>query len=57
MIICYREFTVLSSYDAVLYARILGKRFPGTHNLHMIEEADHNFTEASALIYLSPATF
>ncbi|KAL5482749.1 hypothetical protein ACEPAI_9343 [Sanghuangporus weigelae] len=32
-------------YDAVLYARIFGGRVSGTHNLHFIEEADHNFTE------------
>ncbi|KAH0832138.1 Alpha/Beta hydrolase protein [Lanmaoa asiatica] len=31
-------------YDAVIYARIFGARAPGTHNLHLIEDADHNFT-------------
>ncbi|KAG0704852.1 ectomycorrhiza-regulated esterase [Suillus ampliporus] len=31
-------------YDAVLYSRIFGARTPGTHSLHLIEEADHNFT-------------
>jgi hypothetical protein len=28
----------------MIYARALGSRHPGTHNLHIIEEADHNFT-------------
>ncbi|KAI5122817.1 hypothetical protein M0805_000159 [Coniferiporia weirii] len=32
-------------YDAIIYARILGSRYPGTHNLHIIEEADHNFSK------------
>lgn len=32
-------------YDAIVYARALGARSPGTHNLHFIEYADHNFTE------------
>jgi len=31
-------------YDAIIYARALGNRSPGTHNLHLVEEADHNFT-------------
>ncbi|KAG6377192.1 Alpha/Beta hydrolase protein [Boletus reticuloceps] len=31
-------------YDAIIYARIFGARTPGTHNLHLIEEADHNLT-------------
>jgi len=31
-------------YDAVLYSRALGIRSPGTHNLCLIEDADHNFT-------------
>lgn len=31
------------TYDAVIYSRALGARTPGTHNLHLIEEADHNF--------------
>ncbi|KAI9573500.1 Alpha/Beta hydrolase protein [Boletus coccyginus] len=31
-------------YDAIIYARIFGARTPGTHNLHLIEDADHNFT-------------
>ncbi|KAF8158499.1 ectomycorrhiza-regulated esterase [Crassisporium funariophilum] len=29
-------------YDAVIHARALGKRSPGTHTLHLME-ADHNF--------------
>lgn len=33
-----------NSYDALIYARALGSRTPGTHNLHLIEGADHNFT-------------
>ena len=32
------------SYDAVIYARALGERTPGTHTLNLIEDADHNFT-------------
>jgi len=35
---------VVPVYDAVIYARALGGRSPGTHNLHLIETADHNFT-------------
>ncbi|GJE97189.1 alpha/beta hydrolase [Phanerochaete sordida] len=31
-------------YDAYIYARALGARSPGTHNLCLVEEADHNFT-------------
>ncbi|KAH8114553.1 ectomycorrhiza-regulated esterase [Phellopilus nigrolimitatus] len=31
-------------YDALIYARVLGTRSPGTHNLHIIEEANHNFS-------------
>ena len=31
-------------YDAILYSRALGNRSPGTHNLCLIEDADHNFT-------------
>ncbi|TFK48728.1 ectomycorrhiza-regulated esterase [Heliocybe sulcata] len=31
-------------YDATIYARALGNRAPGTHNLYLIEDADHNFT-------------
>ena len=31
-------------YDATIYARALGARSPGTHNLAYVEEADHNFT-------------
>ncbi|KAA1476889.1 ectomycorrhiza-regulated esterase [Dentipellis sp. KUC8613] len=34
---------VVPPYDAVIYARALGNRSPGTHNLHYIEDADHNF--------------
>jgi len=31
-------------YDAIIYARALSGRHPGTHNLHLMEDADHNFT-------------
>ncbi|KAF7299468.1 Peptidase-S9 domain-containing protein [Mycena indigotica] len=31
-------------FDALIYARALGARSPGTHTLHMLENADHNFT-------------
>ncbi|KAG1821821.1 ectomycorrhiza-regulated esterase [Suillus subaureus] len=34
----------IPAYDAVIYSRALGARTPGTHNLHLIEKADHNFT-------------
>jgi len=30
--------------DAVLYSRALSNRSPGTHNLCLIEDADHNYT-------------
>lgn len=29
--------------DALIYAKALSTRMPGTHSLHMIEGADHNF--------------
>ncbi|KAJ3747719.1 Alpha/Beta hydrolase protein [Lentinula detonsa] len=32
------------SYDAIIYARALNERDPGTHSLHLMEDADHNFT-------------
>ncbi|KZP26648.1 ectomycorrhiza-regulated esterase [Athelia psychrophila] len=35
---------VVPVYDAVIHARALGNRSPGTHTLHLVEEADHNFT-------------
>ncbi|KAF8192177.1 ectomycorrhiza-regulated esterase [Pholiota molesta] len=31
-------------FDALIYARALGNRSPGTHTLHLMEDADHNFT-------------
>ncbi|TFK39083.1 ectomycorrhiza-regulated esterase [Crucibulum laeve] len=31
-------------YDALIYARALSERTPGTHTLHLMEDADHNFT-------------
>lgn len=36
--------TSICSYDAIIYARVFGARPAGTHNLHLIEDADHNFT-------------
>ncbi|KAF8517416.1 Alpha/Beta hydrolase protein [Hysterangium stoloniferum] len=30
-------------YDAIIYARVLSTRHPGTHTLHMVEDANHNF--------------
>ncbi|TRM62165.1 Alpha/Beta hydrolase protein [Schizophyllum amplum] len=33
----------VSPYDAVIYARALGGRAPGTHTLHLMEDAGHNF--------------
>lgn len=35
-------------YDAIIYARAFGTRNPGTHNLHIIEDGDHNFSQVSA---------
>ncbi|KAK0222133.1 Alpha/Beta hydrolase protein [Armillaria fumosa] len=32
-------------YDAVIYASALSNRDPGTHSLHLMEHADHNFIE------------
>lgn len=31
-------------YDALIYGRALSNRTSGTHTLHLMEEADHNFT-------------
>jgi len=31
-------------YDALIYARALSHRIPGTHTLHLMENADHNYT-------------
>jgi len=36
--------TTVPPYDAVIYARALGARSPGTHTLHLVDDADHNFT-------------
>ena len=38
----YRGFVY--RYDAIIYAKALSTRIPGTHNLHLVEGADHNFT-------------
>ncbi|KIJ54913.1 hypothetical protein M422DRAFT_24793 [Sphaerobolus stellatus SS14] len=35
---------VVPPYDAILYARALSARKPGTHTLHMVEDGNHNFT-------------
>ncbi|KAL1743670.1 Alpha/Beta hydrolase protein [Schizophyllum fasciatum] len=35
--------TTVPPYDAVIYARALGGRTPGTHTLHLMEGAGHNF--------------
>jgi len=35
---------VVPPYDALIYTRALSVRTPGTHTLHLIEGADHNFT-------------
>ena len=37
--------SIISRYDGTIYARALGARNPGTHNLHFVDDADHNFTE------------
>ena len=37
-------FDCYFSYDALIYARALSSRSPGTHTLHLVEHADHNFT-------------
>lgn len=31
------------TYDAIIYARALSIRDPGTHTLHLVEDANHNF--------------
>ncbi|KAF8269387.1 ectomycorrhiza-regulated esterase [Lactarius quietus] len=36
---------IVPPYDATVYARALETRSPGTHNLHFVEYADHNFTK------------
>ncbi|KAG6335616.1 hypothetical protein ID866_3473 [Astraeus odoratus] len=35
---------VVPVHDAIIYARAFGARTPGTHVLHLMEDADHNFT-------------
>lgn len=32
-------------YDALIYAKALGNRMPGTHSLYLMEDADHNFNK------------
>ena len=53
---CFRLLTwpsvlIIDIYNATIYARALGAQIPGTHNLHIVEYADHNFTEVR-VIYL-----
>jgi len=36
--------TTVPPYDALIYASALSNRSPGTHTLHFMEDADHNFT-------------
>jgi len=31
-------------YDGLIYTRALSNRSPGMHTLHLMEDADHNFT-------------
>ncbi|GBE84908.1 ectomycorrhiza-regulated esterase [Sparassis latifolia] len=38
---------VVPVYDAIIYAQAYGGRTPGTHTLHLVERADHNFTGLS----------
>jgi len=35
---------IVPPFDATIYARALGNRTAGTHSLHYMEDADHNFT-------------
>lgn len=35
---------VVPVYDALIYARAFGSRTPGTHVLHLMEDAGHNFS-------------
>ena len=35
---------VVPVFDATIYSRALGARSPGTHNLHLVEDGDHNLT-------------
>ncbi|KAI0035215.1 Alpha/Beta hydrolase protein [Vararia minispora EC-137] len=35
---------VVPVYDATIYARAYGTRNPGTHNLHLVENGDHNLS-------------
>lgn len=35
-------------YDSVIHARALSDRSPGTHSLHLIEDADHNYSGVCA---------
>lgn len=39
------QLLVFNRYDALIYAKALGSRTPGTHSLHLMEDADHNFSK------------
>jgi hypothetical protein len=39
-----QPFFLYLRYDALIYARALSHRNPGTHTLHLMENADHNYT-------------
>lgn len=41
----------LYRYDSIIYARALGGRPAGTHSLHLIEGADHNFVGVRVFYY------
>ena len=38
----------ITRYDAILWANAMSHRTPGTHQLHLIEEANHNLTRVRA---------
>ncbi|TCD65108.1 hypothetical protein EIP91_003082 [Steccherinum ochraceum] len=44
---------VVPPFDATIYARVLGARRPGTHNLCFVEDADHNFTGLSDFVVIN----
>ena len=49
---------VVPVFDATIYARALGARSPGSHSLHLVEDADHNLTGVSTgpyNAYVTPA--
>ena len=48
---------VVPVFDATIYARALGARSPGSHSLHLVEDADHNLTGVSTGPYTAHVTF